>query len=138
MDLTNYILPVIGAAILHFAIGSLWYSPVLFSKAWVKEMKFSEADMKKMRSKSMAKLSLVSIISSLVMAAVFSYMIDFAGLTLASEGALLGFLVWLGFIGSGSIGMILWEGRSIKHYLINNGYSLISYVIVGAVLVKAL
>ena len=51
MNLTNHFsdinwLSVIVATISAFAIGSLWYSPVLFSKIWQKEVKLSDEDMK--------------------------------------------------------------------------------------------
>ena len=42
----NY-LAVVVAAIAFWALGALWYSPVLFSKRWMKELGFSNESAKK-------------------------------------------------------------------------------------------
>jgi hypothetical protein len=37
---------VLIASISAFALGSLWYTPVLFGNAWAKELKISDEDIK--------------------------------------------------------------------------------------------
>jgi hypothetical protein len=50
----NY-LAVLGTALVGFMLGWLWYSPLLFAKAWMAEMKITEATMKAAAEKGMAK-----------------------------------------------------------------------------------
>jgi Protein of unknown function (DUF1761) len=38
---------VLTCAVANLALGAIWYSPVLFYKAWMKENKFTEEDIKK-------------------------------------------------------------------------------------------
>lgn len=40
-------LAVVVAAALAFVLGDLWYSPLLFGKAWMRENNLSEEDLKK-------------------------------------------------------------------------------------------
>ena len=38
------------AAVLSFALGMLWYSPLLFAKAWMAGQGYTEADLERMQS----------------------------------------------------------------------------------------
>lgn len=40
---TNY-LAILGAAFIPMIMGFLWYGPMLFQKAWMKEMNFTQKD----------------------------------------------------------------------------------------------
>ena len=39
-------LSVVVATVAAFAVGSLWYSPLMFTKIWQKEVKLSDEDIK--------------------------------------------------------------------------------------------
>ncbi len=41
---TNF-LAIIGAAVIPMIIGFVWYGPMLFQKAWMKEMNFTQKDL---------------------------------------------------------------------------------------------
>jgi len=56
---------VITAALLSFAIGGLWYSPILFAKPWMRECGLNEAQA---RSAPMARVFGLSALAALVMA----------------------------------------------------------------------
>ena len=51
LDQINY-LAVLVATIVGFAVGGLWYSPLCCGKAWMTEMKLTEADITPSRSSS--------------------------------------------------------------------------------------
>src|SRR5690349_13094429 len=48
--LPGSILPTIVAALAAFMLGALWYSPMLFAKAWVAAHGYTEADVKAMQA----------------------------------------------------------------------------------------
>ena len=54
----------------------------------------------------------------------------------AAEGALLGIMVWLGFVATMTIGGVLWEGKPMKLYFLNNAYNIIQFALMGAILGK--
>ena len=51
----NYI-AVIVAAVIAFAIGGLWYSPLLFANLWVKAHGYSEERLKEMQTKRSSQI----------------------------------------------------------------------------------
>src|SRR3989344_8715882 len=48
MDITISYVAVMGAAIVAYAVGALWHSPVGFGKYWMRLMGFDEHSMKSM------------------------------------------------------------------------------------------
>jgi hypothetical protein len=121
---------VVAAAIVTFVIGGVWYSPLLFHKAWMDANGFMDADLKKT---SMGKIFGLSFIFSLIMAynlAAFLAAPDTTVLWGATAGALAG-IGWVGL----SIGILgLFERRSWKYVMINGGYFGVSFVVMGAIL----
>ena len=66
MDAVQFHYPaVIAAAVASFAIGGLWYSPTLFSPAWMRETGITEAQAKGM---NVAKVFGLALAANLVMA----------------------------------------------------------------------
>src|SRR6476660_2020302 len=59
----NY-LAVVAAAVSTFVLGGLWYSPLLFGKAWMRANNFTDADV---QTFSKARMFGWSIVFSLVM-----------------------------------------------------------------------
>ena len=64
---TIHWLPVIGSAVAVFAIGALWYSPILFGRAWVKAHGHTPEKIEAMRA-SMGRAYGVSFACYVVMA----------------------------------------------------------------------
>ena len=130
----NY-LAVLVTAIVHFGIGGLWYSPLLFGNAWIKAMDLAAGQMEVLKAKAMARRAYVLVFfGTLVMAFVTAYMVDFAHATTLRGGLETGFWLWLGYIATFSLTGIAFEGKSFKLYLINNGYQLLGLLIMGAIL----
>ncbi|MGB8190511.1 MAG: DUF1761 domain-containing protein, partial [Chitinophagaceae bacterium] len=65
MDSINW-LAVLVAGISSFILGGVWYSPALFGKAWMKENKFTEEDVRKSNK---GKIFGWSFLFSMIMAA---------------------------------------------------------------------
>ena len=129
----NYV-AVLAAAIASFVIGAVWYSPMLFGKMWMKLSNVSDKEMKKAKEKGMTKNFAVQFLASLVMAYVLAHFVQYTQSSTITEGMLTGFWIWLGFIATVMIGMVLWEGKPWKLYFIKAGHELVALAVMGAIL----
>lgn len=124
-------LATIVAAIVSIVIGFIWYSPGVFGTAW---MKAAGIKMPKGKKKGMAKGFVGMIIVSLVLAYVLSIFIDYGQAATLTEGLMIGFWVWLGFMATTQIGVVLWENKPGKLFVINTGFSLVELLVMGAII----
>lgn len=130
----NYI-AVLVTAVIGFVIGMLWYSPLLFANAWMKLSGIKKEVMEKAKKKILPT-RIASFISLLVMTYVLAYFVNIAGASTVLEGAQTGFLLWLGFIASVTLGKVffLWEGKSVKLYVLNAAHYFVVMITMGAIL----
>jgi len=127
------LLAVFLAAVASIIIGAFWYSPMGFGNAWMKLSGFKEKDMKKAKQKGMAKSYFITFIGSLVTAYVLAIFVA----NLSLQGAMqTGFWIWLGFIASTTLGVVLWEGKPWGLYFINAVYYLVSIEIMSLILIS--
>jgi len=130
MDLSqiNYFAVVI-AALISFVIGGVWYSPIMFANAWMKENGFKEEDMK---NANMGKIFGTSFILALIISFNLAAFIGTQGDL--SFGLFAGFAAGFGWVAM-SIGTVyLFERRSLKLFFINAGYQIVTYTIMGGIL----
>lgn len=119
-------LAVIGAALSTFLVGGLWYS--IFEKSWMATNNLTAEDLKK---RNMPMVFGMSFFLSFVMALNLAM---FIGKQDAAFGATAGFMTGFGWI-TLAIGIIsLFENRSLKYVLINGGYMIVSFTLMGAIL----
>jgi sterol desaturase/sphingolipid hydroxylase (fatty acid hydroxylase superfamily) len=129
----NYV-AVIVAAVVSMVIGFFWYSESLFGKHWMKYMKFTKKDVNKAKEKGMGKTMLTMFITTLIMAYILAHFIKILGIDTMSGGVQVAFWIWLGFLATTQLGAVLWENKPLGLYYINTGHSLVSMVIMGAIL----
>jgi hypothetical protein len=132
-------LAVLVAGISAFVLGGVWYSPMLFGKAWMSENKFSEDDVKKGNS---TKIFGWGFILSLIMAANLAMFLadtpaectgNCAQKTDIVWGTIAGFLA--GIWGFASIAIAaLFEQKSARYIFINGGYALLALTLMGAII----
>jgi hypothetical protein len=122
-------LSVIVAALLAFAVGGLWYSPVLFSKVWMKELKLSEADMKNANMPLIFGLTFVLNVAGAIVLDMF-----IGTESTWYSGLLAGLLVSIAWIAS-SFGInYLFARKSLKLFLIDSFYFIAFFAVEGIVL----
>jgi hypothetical protein len=122
-------LAVIAAALSAFGIGGLWYSPLLFHRAWMNANGLTEKDLNKGTARVFGLSFLFSIIMSYNLAAFLA-----GPDTTVRWGAIAGGLAGIGWVAL-SIGVLaLFERRSWKYILINGGYFAVSFVVMGTIL----
>ena len=131
MDISTLNWPaILLAALSTFLIGGLWYSPLLFGKAWMKENNLTDEGLK---SSNMARVFGFAFLWSLVMSFNLAMYLNDEATTL-SWGAMAGFLAGFGWVAMAIFIIGLFERRSLKYMLINAGYMVISFVIMGIIL----
>ncbi len=126
-------LAVVVAAALSLVLGAIWYSPALFGKQWLKSIGKTGEDMASMR-KNAAKSYAATAVASLLVAYVMARFVSYADATTLAQGAQIGFWAWLGFAATTAVGVYLFEGRKKELYLINQGYHLLEFLVLGALL----
>jgi hypothetical protein len=129
---------VLTAAVATMILGFLWYSPLLFAKPWTLAMGYDPNDKAKMDEmrKGAGKLYGITFIASLLSAFVLAKIIDVTTVNAALYGMKIGFAVWLGFVTTVQLTSTLFKKRPIKLYLIDSGYQLVCYLVMGAILAK--
>ena len=123
-------LAVLAAAVSAFALGGLWYSPVLFGRAWMSVNNLTEADLAK---GNMAKIFGLALVFEVIMAANLAAFLA-EPKTSAAWGATAGFLAGFGWVALAIATIALFERRSWKYTLINGGYMTLSFVIMGLII----
>lgn len=119
---------VLLSAISSFLIGGIWYGP-FFGKAWMREFGFSEEDLKK---RSIPKVFGLSLVLAFIAAITLELFIGNQADLL--YGMMAGFFAGLGWVATFLGILYLFEMRSLKAYLINSGYCILSLTIMGAIL----
>jgi len=129
---------VLVAAIATMILGFLWYSPLLFPKPWTLAMGYDPNDKAKMEEmrKGAGKLYGITFIASLMSAFVLGKILEITTVNSVLYGMKIGFAVWLGFVTTVQLTSTLFKRRPIKLYLIDTGYQLVCYLVMGAILAK--
>ena len=131
----NYLAVVVGAVI-NMALGAFWYSNAGFGKTWAALSglgNLSPSQMEEMKKKGNKSMGFMAL-TALVMTFILANVIDWAEASTLSEGAQVGFGVWLGFLATSMLGIVLWDNKPFKLYVINTSYYLVTLVVVGAML----
>ena len=128
----NYIVIII-AVVINQVAGAGWYMG--FAKPWMAEVGMTEADQEAMKGKSrMWYPYVVAIVSTLVFTLALALIIQGMGAEGFVEGLFLGLLAAVGFILTTNATNYSFEGRSLRLFMINSGYPLIMYAVIGILL----
>lgn len=117
------------AVIVYFAVGSVWYSPVLFAKVWAQELGKKMGDMGDAQT-----AMLVTFGAMIVLVLVEAYIVEATGTAGAWRGAYLGAKLWLGFTATTALINNVFQGSSKKLFAIDQGYHLVGMVLAGLIL----
>lgn len=120
----------IAAALSTFLMGGLWYSPIVFGKAWQEENKLTDEQIKQ---GNMAKIFGLSFLFSLVMAYNLAFFLGDPSIAFA-KGTLYGFLTGFGWVAMAVFIISLFERKTWRYMIINGGYMILACTIMGAIL----
>ena len=110
-------------------LGAIWYSPLLFARAWQRGAGLSDAEL---AGSNMAMIFGLAFLLSLIAASVFAMFLgrDMGLWPSTAAGAAAG-VFWV----AGSFGIsYLFEHRSVGHWLINGGYHALQFTLFGLIL----
>lgn len=130
-------LAILVAAISTMILGFLWYSPLLFAKAWTREMGYDLNDKAKMDEmrKSAGPAYAGSFVASLLSAFTLALILHGMRADSFHFGIMASFHIWLGFVATVQFTGALFAKQSMKLFAINTGYQLVCYLVMGAILV---
>jgi hypothetical protein len=120
-------LAVLVAALAGFAVGGLWYGP-LFGKAWMAASGMTE---EKARSGNLAKTYGLTLVLNLIAATSLAM---FVGGGNTQFGFFAGLMTGLTFVATALGVTYLFEQRPLSLWLINAGYQIVIFSLMGAIL----
>lgn len=122
-------LSVIVATLLAFAVGGLWYSPVLFGKIWAKETGMT-------RNEENKPNTLLIFGTTFVLEFTSTLLMD---MVLGKEACLvsglkLGAIISLGWVSTSFGTSYLFSQKSFKLFLIDAGHFVVWFILAAAIL----
>lgn len=116
------------AALSTFLLGGVWYSPVLFARAWMRETGLTEAQL----GVGLGKVFGGAFVCTLIGAINLGFFLGpDAGV---AWGATAGALAGVGWVATALVTVFLFERRSAMLMLIDGGYLAVAYTVMGAIL----
>jgi uncharacterized protein YneF (UPF0154 family) len=128
----NY-LAVVVATVAAFALGGIWYSPLLFAKQWVKAHGYTEERVKEMQQ-SAGKAYAVSAVCQLLIALALAVLAGYLHLDHLGRGLKLGLLVWAGFAFPLGLMANVFSDKRITVFFIDSGYQLVYLLLMSAII----
>jgi hypothetical protein len=131
----NYV-AVLLAAVSSMLVGSIWYTPAVFGKAWMKLAKVKPD--KKMSTGETVKLFGLTFIAALVTAYVLAHVTylsnEFFSNTFLQDALSTGFWLWLGFVAARILTHDLFEGRPGKLTFLNLAHEFVTVMVMALIL----
>ena len=127
-DVTIDWVGVIVATLAAMVLGALWYGP-LFGKQWF-------ALIGKTREELQGNAGIgygIAIVGSFILSIVMTYVTQWGAAEGFGEGAIVGIVMWAGFVISTQVTGMVFEGRPWELIMLNSGGSLLSFLIVGGI-----
>jgi uncharacterized protein YneF (UPF0154 family) len=127
------VLPVVVSAVVVFLIGMLWYSPVLFAKAWMKAHGHTEEKLRQMQAQA-GRAYAVTFVCYLVMAFAMSVLLHRIGVVSVLTGIKVGAILGLGFAAPLGLTANVFSEKPLSAYLIDAAYQVVFLIVMGAIL----
>jgi hypothetical protein len=125
---------VIVAALVHYILGGIWYSPLLFQNKFLQNINWSPEKLAEIEKQSHAKELAIAFVGSLVLVYILAHFVQYTKATTAMAGIQTAFWLWLGFIVTTQLATVIFEQRPLGLYLINIGYQLVGCALAGLIL----
>jgi hypothetical protein len=124
---------IVAVAVANMIIGTVWYHPKVFGGAWMRLVGIT-SDMTAAAKRRMPAMMGIAFLSSVIMAYVLAHFAIAWAVFDVISAIELGFWVWLGFVATTQISVVLWEMKPWKLFFINTGYSFVSFITAAVVL----
>jgi uncharacterized protein DUF1761 len=125
---------VIVAALVHYILGGLWYSPLLFGNKFLQIRNFTPQQLEQIQTNGAAKELAIALVTSVVLVYILAHFVQYTKAKTAWGGIETAFWLWLGFIATTQLATVLFEQRPLGLYLINISYQLVGCALAGVIL----
>lgn len=126
---------VLVAAVANMVVGMVWYSPKVFGNRWMALTGITPQKIEEMKKSGKPQKAMGLVFLGAILSAAFlAVAIRWAGAATPLDGAVVGLLIWLGFIATTSAAGVLFEGRPANLYLLNNSHFAVNFALSGAIL----
>jgi hypothetical protein len=119
---------VLVAAFVPIVLGALWYSPLLFADRWMRAVGRTREELG-----DAALGYLLSAVGALVTSYALARIVRWAEVDDVWNGALVGGLVWVGFVATVLAVTTYFGGKPRALWAIDAGYQLVALVLMGAI-----
>lgn len=122
---------IIIAAIIYMGVAALWYSPLMFSRLWMEENDFAREDIER---RGMFPALGYAFLAALVLALGLAVLIHILRMESWFGGAVAGLFAGLLISAPAALPVYVFENRSMKLYIVNEGMPVLALFIMGAVI----
>jgi hypothetical protein len=123
-------LAVIVAAVVGIIVGFVWYAPQVFGRRWAAASGIELPQ----PGQAQPMTYLGAVVTALLTAYVLAVLIRGLGAATLADGAIVGAVIWLGFVAPWLGSGVFFERRSTEWWAINAGQAIVSLVIMGAII----
>ena len=125
---------VLVATLVHFFLGGLWYSPLLFANKFMQLINWTPEQLRQIESESHVKELVIAFVMSFLLVYILAHFVQYTKATNAIGGIQTAFWLWLGFIVTTQLPLTLFEKRSFGLFLINVTYQFVGCALAGVIL----
>jgi hypothetical protein len=126
-------LPVLAAAAAAFALGAVWYSPLLFGRAWLKLHAYTDEKIAAMRATA-PRAYAVTFFCYVVVGAATSILLQRVGVVSVLTGIKLGALLGIGIAAPLGLTANLYSDTPLSVWGIDAGHQIALLTLMGAIL----
>jgi hypothetical protein len=123
-------LAVLVAGGLYFALGALWYSPLLFARVFIK---YRGLDPSQMGGGNPLEFG-ATFVGDLVAAAVLAIVLYFVQPASVGDGIVIGLMLAVGIAATSTLAFTIFAGPHKMLWVIYAGYQLVAFGVMGALL----
>ncbi|TVQ22733.1 MAG: DUF1761 domain-containing protein [Spirochaetaceae bacterium] len=131
MSITVNLWAILVAAAIHWIIGALWYSPLLFSKPWAAA---KGIDMSADDEGASPLMYAAGYLVGLFVATGLAIVLDLTATATIPAGLLIAFILWVAFNAAPGFANAVFGGSYVL-WVIDTGYPLVSMLVSSTILV---
>ena len=129
----NYLAIVVGV-VFNMVLGALWYSPILLGKPWMAATGITMEGIEEAGKGEQYKGYAIAVVVSIVLVLVLALLTHGLGIDEPLDGLVLGLVAGVGLVAASQAPNYSFEGRSLRLFLINLGYSVVGFAVIGVLL----
>lgn len=120
---------VLIASVMYFFIGFLWFS-VFFGSMWSEELEKHGTIIKEPTASEMANKMFVALLTNVITSFGVACLVDLVGSVTIFSGLVLGSIIAICFAATTVANIDNWQSRSVKLFLLDTLYPMLSIVVI--------